>query len=699
MDFPIVKDTISCLQVLCNRLRFTRVGISHEEMRSQSIEMEYVEKPYDIRPCARDHINHIIKAFKEDGISYEDCQRPENSQVMDMLRQLGDLLKDTDEVDHGNGDITIEEEWMGNKPAQYSPIMKAARYGYYSTLKKLHTQRTAAIEPMGGKAILHVILDGIIASKYEEYPGRVFVENLIAGKKLSDSIKDAYFPPDKYSMFSNETSDHCECLKYVLENFPNAELDINFQDTSGNTALHYAVAWRESNVVKALLQAGAYTCRANDNGTIPLRSISSGILQEYLDSCISSNDYPLEHIDYQVTFDYKLFLGPDRENDALATRESEPIFVMNDSSRLRKFLSHPVIMSYLHIKWSIVEKYFYCNLILYSIHWFLLNSYLFCNFNSDPNLIWRIMILICCGILMLREAFQAYVLPRSYFLSVESWLEIGLIVSTFILMLSTSTGNRSALAAGVILGSWTELALLIGRHPRFSTHIEMFKTVSFNFCKFLALYSILIIAFAFTFYILFKDQPNPTDHESRIYFRSLEMSIFKTLIMLAGQFDDTSIPLSSNLGAGHLFFILFCFFIGIVLLNLLNGLTVGDTQNIRNDAELVLGTVSRINFIANIETMVVGDPIRCLHFIDKLSSCFCWPCNRRKRRGNFQLTTVTWPIRPKTSNAQNLHSKIGLTCHLQDGKIKIFPNRGYLAREKFDSNIIEEAAKILKKIK
>nr|CAD7439200.1 unnamed protein product [Timema bartmani] len=80
------------------------------------------------------------------------------------------------------------------------------------------------------------------------------------------------------------------------------------------------------------------------------------------------------------------------------------------------------------------------------------------------------------------------------------------IITAIILFSSLVEGRtRQPLAAISILVSWAELVLLIGRHPLLSTNIEMLKRVSWNFLKFLAWYSILIVAFALSFYTLFRD--------------------------------------------------------------------------------------------------------------------------------------------------------------------------------------------------
>lgn len=115
-----------------------------------------------------------------------------------------------------------------------------------------------------------------------------------------------------------------------------------------------------------------------------------------------------------------------------------------------------------------------------------------------------------------------------------------------------------------------------------STGIEIFKTVSLNFIKFLFLYAFLILSFALAFYTLFKDG----DEENKP-FPNAPQSIFKTIVMLTGEFEASDIPFVIHPVLGHLIFVLFEFLIAIVLFNLLTGLAVSDTQEILSEAELV----------------------------------------------------------------------------------------------------------------
>jgi len=210
--------------------------------------------------------------------------------------------------------------------------------------------------------------------------------------------------------------------------------------------------------------------------------------------------------------------------------------------------------------------------------------------------------------------------------SPENWIEVALIAMAHIILLCEvdSIQFRSQLAAVAIFLSWMELVLLIGRHPRVSAYVEMFKVVTWNFLKFLAWYSVLILAFALSFYLLFKD--TATDPGN---FRNPGLAMFKSAVMATGEFDASNIPFGDDINTSHLLFVLFIFLVSIVLFNLLNGLAVSDTQAIRKDAELV-GIIYRAKLITYIEKMAISDPFPYLGILDRLACCCCCiPIRRR----------------------------------------------------------------------
>lgn len=226
----------------------------------------------------------------------------------------------------------------------------------------------------------------------------------------------------------------------------------------------------------------------------------------------------------------------------------------------------------------------------------------------------RILQGILIILLLIREIIQGSIQRTEYFkpTQYENYFEISIILLGGFLTIAGKNNKESQhIGAFVILLSWLQLILLIGKHPKFSVQIEMFLLVLTNFAKFLFVYSLMIFAFAMAFIVLF----NPGDFEgtSDIKFSGFFESIFETFVMIAGEFDSSNIPFGNYPVTSHLVFLLFVFTIAIVLLNLLNGLAVYDTQMIKQDA-------ASYTFLAR---------LKYLAFLDKFSKFL--PRNRKGR--------------------------------------------------------------------
>ena len=106
---------------------------------------------------------------------------------------------------------------------------------------------------------------------------------------------------------------------------------------------------------------------------------------------------------------------------------------------------------------------------------------------------------------------------RRYIFSLENIGEISLLLLTFILLFFPANNTDDDeddtvlrhIAGIVILLSWTEFVLLIGRHPRLSTYIAMFSKVSRNFLSFLTWFAFFIIAFGLCFFIILHRPQGP----------------------------------------------------------------------------------------------------------------------------------------------------------------------------------------------
>lgn len=77
----------------------------------------------------------------------------------------------------------------------------------------------------------------------------------------------------------------------------------------------------------------------------------------------------------QVIFKYD-FLGGSKAGKANSIKEMEPLQHIGASEDLQHLLKHPVLMSYLHLKWYNVRVFFYTNLIVFTAFVLLMTTYI-----------------------------------------------------------------------------------------------------------------------------------------------------------------------------------------------------------------------------------------------------------------------------------------------------------------------------------
>ncbi|XP_076179323.1 transient receptor potential cation channel family member painless [Ptiloglossa arizonensis] len=501
--------------------------------------------------------------------------------------------------------------------------------------------------------------------------------------------------------------DRLECLKLILDR---EDVDVRCTDNKGNTPLHYAARADCLEAVTLLLEKGSYIGHMNAFGVPPVADISVSTLSQYFDDCIQTRK--MRTNEYTIEFDYKSLMPHDvadhtehrnKRTIDQQKREMDIFQYIANSSTLKHLLNHPLLSSFLYLKWHRIRYIFYINFVFYFLVYLLLNTYILNTTYQDVDThqtestfmkVLRVFTFIAIILLTLREMLQLVLSPCNYLSNFENWLEMLLIFLSYAIF---GGADIQVAAVTILLSAW-KLVILIGQHPRMSTDIEMFKTVFRNFVRFLFPYAFLILAFALAFFALFKDSDNSNDNnDSTNNFQDTAHSLFKTIIMLTGEFDANDIPFTSRPILSHLVFILFVFLIAIVLFNLLNGLAVSDTAEILGKAKLI-GLISRVRLIAYIEKVAVNAPFthgsHCLLCNDFLYSC------RHKPLAFLVKKILLFPNYLKNGklsiksydNLKAFGNKIYYKKQFdQDSKDKIFPT--------FDINphVIKQAKEIISK--
>ena len=229
---------------------------------------------------------------------------------------------------------------------------------------------------------------------------------------------------------------------------------------------------------------------------------------------------------------------------------------------------------------------------------------------SSSFLIYFIWILVT--ILTLKELIQIIDTPRAYASTLDNLLAWPIIFFTFVITVSEYLYEERSpwehhVAACVILISWIELLLLVGRFPLFGLYVQMFSQVTRNFGKFLFAYICLINSFSLSFGILFHNHAQ---------FRGYLLRLLKTLVMMTGELEYDDFFFSKNDDilypwTSQIIFAMFLVFGTIILMNLLVGLAVSDIQGLQKSAGLDR-LVRQTELIASLENIIFS---RWLSFI------------------------------------------------------------------------------------
>jgi hypothetical protein len=269
------------------------------------------------------------------------------------------------------------------------------------------------------------------------------------------------------------------------------------------------------------------------------------------------------------------------------------------------------------------------------------------NIRSQPNegsqlFLWYLLTVLLI-FLNVKEVYQLILHRQAYIVSPENWLEISLIIATFISCSGVVDRMEMKLhssAVALLLG-WFKLLAMLGRLPPLSVKLEMLLAVSSIFFTYLAAYFVLLRAFALCFYIISKASLQEDGTEM---FSKPQLLILKAIIMFTGEFEISNLPFDNLPYTSHLIFLLFVAAVTIILFKL-NGLAVRDTDAIWKNAETV-SLVARVTLVSRIEELFRLLPSWMTPMELREEQCVLYP-NRRNAIGFTELRSVLGIISKK----------------------------------------------------
>lgn len=253
------------------------------------------------------HLVDKLKLMKENSNDFHD----ELKQLLEIavVKNLPDAVRIL--MAHGvdTDGITKDSKF------KMTPAFLACFFGYHQVLKVLLTDRNLSFE----STKLH--------------------RNLLHQVFFSESVD----PNDRQKTFDLIIAD------------PRCTLDIiNQTDSENCMPLLFACRYGCDDIVKDLLRRGAYIgCERI------LNYIKKDTFEAFLDECVKCSS-DINDRDCEIYIDYKFLTPPDRK-----TMEITSAHLICGNSNLKDFILHPVIASFVLLKWRKIDFIVYFNLLVY----------------------------------------------------------------------------------------------------------------------------------------------------------------------------------------------------------------------------------------------------------------------------------------------------------------------------------------------
>lgn len=453
--------------------------------------------------------------------------------------------------------------------------------------------------------------------------------------ELPDGILSAILT--NWSLRQDNDVNYRECFNTLLEL---DDVPVNEYSETKNTPLHYSGFVTDPEITRKLLEKGASLANENKYKSLPVEEIDPKILEKHFDSCITVKELcSTDKRRIVASFDYSSLIptgkpeeskDPNIETGLIQKNVKEPVSetgvinVLSKTPEMRHLLVHPLISSFIRIKCYRMRWFIKINLILFLLfalsffaHIFIPNDDTVHDDYKIPINMLQALLILTYFTLIFRELLQLVLSPKTYCRSWSNALEVAMLVISFypIFWKPGELLHKQLSSIALVLIA-LELMVLLARHPAISTYMVMLRTVAKNFFYFLAWYAILIVAFALSFYNLFKENSqeittvknttcqNDNEEKELNFFDDIGLTVVKTIVMLTGEFDASSIDFDSFWN--RIIFLIFVFMIPIILFNLLNGLAVSDTQQIKSEAE-VIGYSEMVSYVVYVESIILGN--------------------------------------------------------------------------------------------
>jgi ankyrin repeat protein len=221
-----------------------------------------------------------------------------------------------------------------------------------------------------------------------------------------------------------KSPEYYQCFDVLINH---ETIDVNkmfINEDFKSTPLHYAASRNEFATVK-LLQKQACLSTKNEKGVMPIEYISPKLLKSYFDSCITVRGINSD-ADYSLSIDYSCLQSKiDQISNPLPTeltKEMVAIEYMSKNKDMNHLILHPLIMSFLFLKWKKFGPIFYANLLFHLISCAAVISYIVFSYCHSEE--YSVCLRVMQVLMVLKEYLQFVISPKTYISSARNYFEI-----------------------------------------------------------------------------------------------------------------------------------------------------------------------------------------------------------------------------------------------------------------------------------
>ncbi|XP_068232695.1 transient receptor potential channel pyrexia-like [Palaemon carinicauda] len=398
-------------------------------------------------------------------------------------------------------------------------------------------------------------------------------------------------------------SGNSDTLQHLLKTERVGDL-ISFVDNNGYHPLYYAIENSSLECCKLLLEKGERLANVYkddvSNFMLVRRSLPTAmqLFRDLFNSSIKLSNKPKHHPDYSVTFDYSSLMSPGKANIQCS------IISELTGTPLEGLIKHPLIESFLYIKWCRIRAAFYLNVFQYFIYLMIHSVFVIMSFGKKPKdwskdpfslMMFRIFHGIFFGIIVIPEIVMTFANIKKYLTHWETYTKVAALASSAVVVCIVSgkivddvtlnkpnaglSTERMFASMSIVLG-WIELMMLLGRFPTLGAYILMVTKVGKSIFTFLFAFLSVLIGFNLGFHILFQRLP---------IFADLNLGFVKILMMLKGEISYSQFVNQKGSPFNlypQILMSIFLFLVPIIMANLLTGLAVKGTPDLKRQGKI-----------------------------------------------------------------------------------------------------------------